>query len=82
MSFIRFWMGFTVVGLAATVGILYWALKARQFGEPDRAAYIPLGGVPEEEPIETNPRQGRVLAAILGLGIAVLAASVALSLGW
>lgn len=82
MSFIRFWMGFTAVGLAATVGILYWALRARQFGEPDRAAHIPLGGMPEGEPVVDDPRQGRVLAAVLGAGIAVLAASVALSLAW
>ena len=81
MSFIRFWMGFTVVGLAATVAILYWAIKARQFGEPDRAAYLPLGGVPDEPP-RTKGNDGKVLAGVLGVGIAVLAASVALSLTW
>ena len=81
MSFIRFWMGFTVVGLAATVTILYWALKARQFGEPDRAAYLPLGGVPAEPPA-TRGRDGKVLAGVLGLGIAVLVTATVLSMVW
>jgi len=81
VTFIRFWMGFTVVGLAATVTILYWALKARQFGEPDRAAYMPLGGVPSKPP-EIKGRDGKILAGILGVSIAVLATSVALSLVW
>ena len=81
MTFIRFWMGFTVVGLAFTVTILYWALRARQFGEPDRAAYMPLGGVSSEPP-ETKGRDGKILAGILGISVAVLATSVALSLVW
>jgi nitrogen fixation-related uncharacterized protein len=76
-------MGFTVFGIAATVGILYWALRARQFNEPDRAAHIPLEGVPSEDPIpETRGGDAKVLMGVLGLCIAMLAASVVVSFIW
>lgn len=82
MTFIRFWIGFTMVGLATAVLLLMWALRRRQFGESDRAGYLALEDIPDESE-EDAPRASRdtkVLAGIFGVGLLALIASVFFSL--
>lgn len=83
MSFIRFWIGFSLIGIAVAIVLLGWSIRRRQFREPDRAAMLPFGGAaPVPPPPARWSREASVLATILGTGMAVLAASVVLSLVW
>lgn len=81
MSFIRFWIGFTMLGLGATVVLLIWAFKKRQFRESDRAGYLALSDVDgmdgvnelkEKPPAIRASRETFVMLGILGLGIVAM----------
>jgi len=80
MSFVQFWIGFTIVGLAATILLLHWAFEKRQFKESDRAGYIPLADVNDEVPVTRASREMAVLIGIFGLGIVAMIVSVVLSI--
>lgn len=86
MTFVRFWMGFTAFGLAATVLLLLWAVRWRQFKESDRAGYLPLADLADEgaRDDDRNAAGGRrtalALAGVMGVGLLALAASVVVSL--
>ena len=83
MSFLRFWAGFTMFGVAAAVLLLIWSFRARQFREPDRAACLPLADAPPAAVPEVRwSREAVVLLAFLGVGLLVLAATVGFSLVW
>ena len=82
MSFLRFWAGFTMFGVAAAVALLVWAFRTRQFREPDRAACLPLGGATSAAPPMRWSREATALVTILAVGLAVLVATLVLSLVW
>jgi nitrogen fixation-related uncharacterized protein len=82
MSFVRFWLGFTMFGVAAAVALLVWALRSRQFREPDRAACLPLAGTTSAPPPVRWSRDATVLAGFLGVGLALLVVTLVLSLLW
>ena len=82
MSFIRFWIGFTMFGLAAATVLLMWAFRNRQFREPDRAACLPLADAAAAAPPIRWTRDSIVLVAFLGVGLAILAATVVFSAIW
>jgi cbb3-type cytochrome oxidase subunit 3 len=80
MTFVRFWIGFTMVGISTAILLLMWALRRRQFKESDRAAYLALADVGEADaPAPVASRDTKVLAAILGIGIAGLVAVAVMS---
>ena len=79
MSFVRFWVGFTIIGLSGAVLLLLWALKGRQFRESDRAGYLPLSDVTGSPPETTRSKDAIVLLGILGVGVVLMVASVVLS---
>ena len=76
MSFVRFWIAATVIGLAVTAAILSWAFGRRQFAEPDRAAHLPLAGLDGAPPRSRPSRDTAVMVGVLGLGLASLVATV------
>ena len=80
MSFIRFWIGATIIGLGVTSMILVWALRKRQFKESDRAAHLPLQGMDEAPPMTRPSRDAAVLVGVLGIGLTVMIATVVVSL--
>ena len=81
MSFIRFWIGFTMFGLAAATALLMWAFRTRQFREPDRAACLPLADAAPAPPVRWT-RDVIVLVAFLAVGLAALATTVVFSAIW
>ncbi|MBI5499075.1 MAG: hypothetical protein HY907_02455 [Deltaproteobacteria bacterium] len=81
MSFIRFWLGFSMFGLSAATALLFWAFRTRQFREPDRAACLPLADAAAAPPIRWS-RESIVLVAFLGVGLALLLATVVFSAVW
>lgn len=87
MTFVRFWMGFTAIGLAVTVLLLAWAVRGRQFKEPDRAGYLPLADLADDgasgddrEAAAGGRRTALALAGVMGVGLLALAVSVIVSL--
>ena len=85
MTFVRFWMGFTAVGLAATVLLLLWAVGRRQCKESDRAGYLPLADLDDDEAGPEGAQAGGrrtalALAGVMGVGLLALAASVIVAL--
>lgn len=80
MSFVRFWIGATVIGLAITAGVLHWALRQRQFKEPDHAAHLPLAGLEGAPPQSRPSRDAAVMVGVLGLGLTSLIATVIVSM--
>ncbi len=83
MSFLRFWAGFTMFGVAVALLLLVWSFRARQFREPDRAACLPLADAPAAAAPEVRwSREAVVLLVFLGVGLLVLAATVGFSLVW
>jgi cbb3-type cytochrome oxidase subunit 3 len=82
MSFIRFWIGFTMFGLAAAVVLLLWAFRTRQFREPDRAACLPLADAGTAAAPVRWSRETVVLLAFLGVGLALLLATVVFAAVW
>jgi hypothetical protein len=82
MSFLRFWAGFTMFGVAAAIALLVWSLRTRQFREPDRAACLPLGGATAAAPPVRWSRETTALVAILVVGLALLISTLVLSLVW
>lgn len=80
MSFIRFWIGATIIGLGITSAILIWALRKRQFKESDRAAHLPLQGVHETPPRTRPSRDAAVLVGVLGIGLTVMVATIVVAL--
>jgi len=81
MTFVRFWIGFSLIGLTSTVVILAWALKHRQFREPDRAGFLPLADVEQAPPATRLSRETLSLLAVLTMGLAALAATACVALG-
>lgn len=80
MSFIRFWIGATIIGLGMTSAILIWALRRRQFKESDRAAHLPLQGVDEQPPQTRRSRDAAALVGVLGIGATVVIVTIIVSL--
>jgi len=80
MSFIRFWIGATIIGIALSVAILFWAMQRRQFKESDRAAHLPLAGLDAAPPATRPSRDAAVLIGVLGLGLSAMIATVVVSL--
>lgn len=80
MSFVMFWIGFTIFGLAATVAVLHWAVEKRQFKESDRAGYLPLDDVSDGAPTIRASREMAVLLGVFGIGIVALVVSVIVSI--
>lgn len=81
MTFIRFWIGFTIIGLAGAVALLIWAFQKRQFSEPDRAAHLALSDISLDS--QPTPRASRDTVALIGifsLGLVMLIVTVVLSL--
>ncbi len=79
MTFLRLWFGFALFGVASAVALLVWALRSRQFREPDRAACLALDGRPAVPPARWS-RDLTVLLAFLVAGLALLAVTLVLSL--
>ena len=80
MTFVRFWIGFTMVGISTAILLLMWAVRRKQFGESDRAAYLALADISEADaPPPVISRDTKVLATILGLSIAGLVATAVMS---
>lgn len=45
------WIAFSGVALAGILAVLVWAVRAGQFGDQDRARYLPLeSGIPDGLP--------------------------------
>jgi hypothetical protein len=83
MSFMRFWLGFTLFGVSAAVALLAWALRGGLFREPDRAACLPLADLPATAiPARRWSCESIGLVSILGAGVALLAAATVLSVIW
>lgn len=80
MSFIRFWIGATIIGIGITVAILMWAMRLRQFKEPDRAAYLPLAGMNEAPPRTRPSRDAMVLVGVLGLGVTAMILTIVVAM--
>ena len=76
--YVAFWIGWSLIGLAFTVGVFAWALRNRQLTQSRKAALIPFDDIaPEDPPGGVRPRSGRgslvlaVIAGIIGLAGAV-----------
>ena len=83
MTFVRFWMGFTIIGLSVTVLLLLWAFQKKQFKESDRAALLALSDLETENeppPAMRMSRELAVLIGVFGVGIFVMAASIVVSI--
>ena len=64
------WILYTVYGVLVFSLVFLWAVRARQFGDQDRARYLPLGDeVPAEGPEDTPPEA----ADQAGIGVSLLA---------
>lgn len=47
-AFLLLWIDFTVLALTAVAAAVIWGVRAGQFGNQDRARYLPLrSGIPE-----------------------------------
>ena len=80
MSFVQFWIGFTIIGIGIAVWLLRWAITRRQFKESDRAGYLALADVSDAVPQTKLSRDAAVLIGVFGAGIAALVVSVVFSL--
>jgi nitrogen fixation-related uncharacterized protein len=82
MMFIKFWIGWALVGLALAVWLFAWSVRTRQFEEGRRAKYLPFDDVKPSDP-DYN-RTGRLhLAAISGIVAAgVILTGAMLVLAW
>lgn len=48
LAFIFIWAGFLVLGCMAAVLFFLWGMRSGQFGDQERAGYLPLdAGIPE-----------------------------------
>ena len=74
--FIPIWLFFLVTGLLMAVFVIIWAVKTRQFEDQDRARYIPLRGLSDEELKKESPRLNATL-----IGNVVVLASGILAIG-
>ena len=70
--FIPIWLFFLITGLFMAVFVIIWAVKTRQFEDQDRARYIPLRGLSEEELKKDPPR---INATLIG-NLVVLASGI------
>jgi cbb3-type cytochrome oxidase maturation protein len=68
------WIVLIAVGLLASLGIFFWALRTGQFSDQERARYLPLSdGFPLPK-VENPAKLSReVYALLLAIGIGVLA---------
>jgi hypothetical protein len=66
--YLAFWIGWGLIGLAATVGVFAWAVRTRQFTQSRRAALLPFDDIsPEDAPAGSKEREKKsnmVLAAV------------------
>ena len=76
--YVAFWIGWSLIGLAFTVGVFAWALRTRQLTQSRKAALIPFDDIAPEDPpggVRPGPEHGSlviaVIAAIVGLAGAV-----------
>lgn len=69
-----YFITYIVVGLAITLAVFFWALKNGQFGDQQRARYLPLHGdsdttsPPPSSPFSRIEIYGLFLLAVAGLG--------------
>jgi nitrogen fixation-related uncharacterized protein len=82
VSFIRFWIGLTMFGLAAAAVLLLWSFRTRQFREPDRAACLPLADAAPPAPPVRWSREAIVLVGFLGVGLSLLTATAVFAAIW
>lgn len=80
--FLKFWLGWALIGLAAATWLFAWAVRSRQFDEARRAALLPFDDIAPQRP--TYSPKGRlhlaVLLTLLGLGVALTLVSLVLAL--
>jgi len=70
---------YMVLGLAAGIGVFWWALKNGQFTDQERARYLPLEDEPAPPVAATrfNRLEAWILMALIGAGLAATAAVLA-----
>jgi nitrogen fixation-related uncharacterized protein len=72
--FTRFWIAYTILGLALALVIFAWAVRTRQFEESRRAGLLPFDDAEPESTKERPPRRdGRLhlylLSALVLVGV-------------
>ena len=78
-----FFTAYIVVGLALSLWVVYWAIKNGQFGEQQRARFLPLEEEPEEygkRSSETSPYEIYALGILASAGLLTSAAVLIVAL--
>lgn len=67
---------YMALGLIISLGVFFWALKSGQFNDQQRARYLPLKDLPENQPVQKSG-PGRLelyaLWMIAGVGLVMTA---------
>jgi nitrogen fixation-related uncharacterized protein len=72
--FTRFWIAYTILGLALAVAIFAWAVRTRQFEESRRAGLLPFDDAEPDSTVERpERREGRfhlyLLSGLVVVGV-------------
>lgn len=69
--FVTVWLAFLASGVAMAIIAIVWAVRSRQFEDQDRARYLPLAGLSDQElnsppPARRSPDLWGNLAIVVG----------------
>jgi len=79
--YLAFWIGWSLIGLAFTIGVFAWAVRTRQFTQSRRASLIPFDDItPEDQPTDKRFGAGRdgLLLVVITFVVGVLAVAALL----
>jgi len=77
------WIVLIIVGLGASLGVFFWALRTGQFSDQERARYLPLTDGFPLPPVENPSRLSRevyVLIFVIAVGLLAMISTVVLTL--
>ncbi|MBW2276998.1 MAG: hypothetical protein JRF63_05860 [Deltaproteobacteria bacterium] len=81
--FVPLWAIFLVTGLTMAVITVIWAIRTRQFEEQQRARFIPLAGISDEElrarPVRRHRAEKLGFGALLLVGASAIGACLLLT---
>jgi hypothetical protein len=81
--FVPFWLIFLATGLVMAVFAVVWGIRTSQFDNQDRARFIPLFGLNENELSKEAPRHRADYVAVMvlvGVGMSAMGAGLFLAL--
>ncbi|MFZ0241950.1 MAG: hypothetical protein WAL90_09915 [Desulfobacterales bacterium] len=76
--YLPYFIAYIAIGLILSVAVFVWAVKNGQFGEQQRARFLPLEDGPNATPVKASKIRRLEIYSLFLLAIAGLAASVAI----